>query len=112
MAVGLDLGPQHPLSAFQFNLGPSSLIPAGLQAASTCAVTEASQAEVAELAIAQLRPRSPGELHSLVTALATIPSSALRNYLPLLAGDGRDDLRALAAVGWTQAPEDLSLIHI
>ena len=84
VAVGLDLGPQHPLSSMQFNLGPSSLIPAGLQAASTCAMTEASQAEVAELAIAELRSRGPAELHNLVTALATIPSAALRGYLPLL----------------------------
>jgi tetratricopeptide (TPR) repeat protein len=109
VTVGLDFGPQHPLSSIQFNLGPSSLIPSGLRAASTCAMTEASQAEVAELAIAELRSRGPAELHDLVTALATISSAALRSYLPLLVRDSRDDLRALAAVGWTQAPAEFAI---
>jgi len=106
VTLGLDLGPRHPLSPVQFNLGPSSLIPAGLLAASTCAMTQASQADVAQRAIAELRSRGPAELHDLVGALATLPSTALQSYLPLLVRDDRPDLRALAAIGWTQAPAE------
>jgi len=104
VTVGLELGRQHPLSSFQFDIGPSSIIPAGLRTASSCAMTESSQTEVADRAIAELRSRGIGEFHNLVTALATLPAAILEGHLPLLVRDDREGLRALAAVGWTQAP--------
>lgn len=109
VAPELDFRLQHPLSAFQFNVGPSSLVSAGLRAASSCAVTDPSQAEVARFAFADLRSSGGAELQDLVTALATLAPNVLEPNLPLLAQDPRDDLRALAAVKWVQVPADLSI---
>jgi hypothetical protein len=109
VTLAIPIGQQHPLSMFQFNMGPSTLAPAGLRAAAICALDDASQNEVAKLAIEGLRRSTGHELHSLVTALASLPAALLEAYVPLLARDGRDDLRALAAVCWTQHPTDVAV---
>jgi hypothetical protein len=107
--VDLGFGKQHPLSNVQFNMGPTSLVPAGLQAASIFAVTDENCAEVVALCLAALSSRSPAELSALVRALATIPASIVSHHLPLLVQDPRDELRALAAAVWTQSPDDPAL---
>jgi hypothetical protein len=100
----LLLGPSHPLSAFQIDFGPTSLVAPGLRAAAAVAATEEHQQQVAQIAIGSLRDRDEIEMHDLVTALATLPADALPQDITMFANDARADLRALAAVVWSQHP--------
>ncbi len=95
-----------PLQRFRIDLGPTSLAPAGLQAAAALAFTGGQYTAVQREATRLMLDADETTCNAIARAMSFLPAPAIRLDLDLLASHMSPWFRALAAVIWTQLPEN------
>jgi hypothetical protein len=93
------------LQRFRLSFEAAPLAPAAVMAAAALAHTREQYAVVEPIAVAQLRDASDQTANSIAVALASVPADELTLPVQLLASHPSQWLRALAAVIWSQRPD-------